>query len=126
VKVRTGAGTVKIKELSDLVGVAPRLLRYYEEQGLLLPQRAANGYRDYDDTMVLRVQQIRGLLGAGLTTEIIRDVLPCLSEAASCRYDDPAFVSRIAEERDRLRERVQLLSQNLEALDGYLDTVAKA
>ncbi|WP_438354856.1 MerR family transcriptional regulator [Microbacterium sp. CJ88] len=114
---------MKIKELSERVGVSPRLLRYYEDQGLLRPRRAENGYRVYDEALVARVEQIRGLLGAGLTTEIIREVLPCLAAAACSTYDDPGFVRRIADERDRLRERVAVLSQNLRALDDYLDAV---
>ncbi|MEV5966567.1 MerR family transcriptional regulator [Kribbella sp. NPDC051952] len=114
---------MRIKELADRVGVSTRLLRYYEDQGLLSPRRQENGYRVYDEAMVAQVEQIRGLLGAGLTTEIIRAVLPCLAEAACSRYDDPEFVGRIAAERDRLQQRVTLLSQNLRALDNYLNAV---
>jgi DNA-binding transcriptional MerR regulator len=117
---------MRIKELADRVGVSTRLLRYYEEQGLLSPRREENGYRVYDEAMVAQVEQIRGLLGAGLTTEIIREVLPCLAEAACSKYDDPDFVQRIAVERDRLQERVALLSQNLRALDSYLNAVAES
>lgn len=115
---------MRIKELSERVGISTRLLRYYEEQGLLSPKREENGYRAYNEAHVARVQQIRGLLGAGLTTEIIREVLPCLAEAACSKYDDPGFVSRIAQERDKLRDRVALLCENLRALDEYLGAVA--
>lgn len=116
---------MRIKELSERVGVSTRLLRYYEEQGLLKPKREENGYRSYDEAMVARVEQIRGLLAAGLTTEIICEVLPCLAEAASSEYADPDFVHRITQERDRLEERVSLLSRNLQALNEYLGAVAK-
>src|SRR5688572_2565446 len=55
------------------------MLRYYEEQDLLHPERTANGYRSYGEATVYRVQQIRGLLDSGLTTEIIRNILPFLA-----------------------------------------------
>jgi DNA-binding transcriptional MerR regulator len=117
---------MQIKELSSRTDVSPRLLRYYEEQGLLSPQRQENGYRDYDESMVDRIQQIRGLLDAGLTTEIIRAVLPCIAEAADRQYPAPDFVSRVREERDRIEERVVCLSRNLQAIDAYLNAVAQS
>lgn len=116
---------MRIKELSERADVSPRLLRYYEEQGLLTPRREENGYRDFDESLVVRVEQIRSLLSAGLTTEIIRDVLPCLAEAASSQYPAPDFVSRVRQERDRMAERLESLTRNLQAIDAYLDAVTR-
>jgi DNA-binding transcriptional MerR regulator len=53
------------------------MLRHYEEQGLLQPALSANGYRSYGSDDVQRAQQVHGLLDCGLTTEIIRSILPC-------------------------------------------------
>ncbi|GAA2568866.1 MerR family transcriptional regulator [Winogradskya consettensis] len=116
---------MRIKELSERADVSPRLLRYYEEQGLLTPGREENGYRAYDESLVVRVGQIRSLLSAGLTTEIIRDVLPCLAEAASSQYPAPDFVNRVRQERDRMAERLDSLTRNLQAIDAYLDAVTR-
>ncbi|MGI5289829.1 MerR family transcriptional regulator [Nonomuraea polychroma] len=44
------------------------------------PERAGNGYRDYQESAVYRVQQIRGMLDSGLTTEIIRRIIPFLDK----------------------------------------------
>ncbi|GAA1614434.1 MerR family transcriptional regulator [Actinoplanes couchii] len=114
---------MRIKELSERTGVAPRLLRYYEEQGLLTPERQANGYRYYDEPLVVRVEQIRSLLDAGLTTDIIREVLPCLAAAADSRYPAPDFVDRVRRERDRMADRLDALTRNLTAINAYLDAV---
>ncbi|MEU8632145.1 MerR family transcriptional regulator [Amycolatopsis sp. NPDC048633] len=116
---------MRIKELSERTGVSARLLRYYEAQGLLQPRRQENGYRDYDEPLVEQVEQIRSLLGAGLTTEIIRAVLPCLAEAASSRYPAPDFVSRVRQERSRVAERLEHLTRNLQAMDDYLDALVQ-
>ncbi len=105
--------------------MSPRLLRYYEEQGLLSPRREENGYRDYDESQVARVEQIRSLLGAGLTTEIIREVLPCLAEAANSRYPAPDFVRRVQRERDRMAQRLESLTRNLQAIDAYLGALRR-
>ena len=66
---------ILIGELSCRTGVPARLLRYYEEQDLLHPERDGSGYRSYSEADTGRVTQIRGLLDAGLTTEIIRRAL---------------------------------------------------
>ncbi len=48
-----------VKQLSRLTGITTRTLHYYDEIGLLKPTRvAANGYRMYDETAQLRLQQI--------------------------------------------------------------------
>lgn len=67
---------VRIGELSRRTGVSGRLLRYYEEQGLLYPQRRSSGYREYREGDVAAVRQIRALLAAGLGTPLIAGVLP--------------------------------------------------
>ena len=38
-----------IGELAELAGVSTRTLRHYESLGLLVPQRAHNGYRSYSE-----------------------------------------------------------------------------
>ena len=57
---------MRIGELARRTGVSTRLLRYYEEQGLMVPQRSANGYRDYSEEFVDQIAQIRSLLDGGL------------------------------------------------------------
>lgn len=69
-----------IGELASEAGTTIRALRYYEQQGLLHPQRAPNGYREYDETAVGQVGKIRLLLSLGLTANDIRAFLPCLDQ----------------------------------------------
>lgn len=38
---------MKIKHVEELVGITRKNIRFYEEQGLLNPERAENGYREY-------------------------------------------------------------------------------
>lgn len=50
--------TYSISELSALSGVSVRMLRHYDDEGLLCPPRDANGYRRYGGTELRRLQQI--------------------------------------------------------------------
>ncbi|MGW7553597.1 MerR family transcriptional regulator [Streptomyces rimosus] len=109
-----------IGELSRSTGVSPRLLRYYEEQGLLEARRAPNGYRYYDEDTLLTVRQVRALLEAGLTTEVIRAVLPCARgeqpKFEMC-VDIQAILSQALEATD---ERIDDLQRSRSTLAGYL------
>lgn len=68
---------MQIGELARRTGSSPRSLRYYERQGLLSATRGGNGYRSFDDSAVDTVLRIRALLAAGLSTDVIRQLLPC-------------------------------------------------
>ena len=48
-----------VKQLSDLAGISPRTLHYYDEIGLLKPAaHGDNGYRYYSEEALPRLQQI--------------------------------------------------------------------
>jgi DNA-binding transcriptional MerR regulator len=116
---------MRIGELAERTGVPARLLRYYEEQELLTPGRAANGYRDYGESLVDRVVQIRGLLDAGLPTRIIKQILPCLDGPREIMFCDatPEMISTLERERDAIDSRVRCLSRNRDAITSYLDEI---
>lgn len=116
---------MRIGELSGRTGVPARLLRYYEDQDLLHPDRDGSGYRRYGEADAGRVTQIRGLLEAGLTTEIIRRILPFLDCGihlpAQCLTADTARL--LEREAERLGQRIDCLSRNRDALLRYLAAV---
>lgn len=63
-------------ELARWAGVSARTIRFYEEKGILRPrERSDEGYRLYDDSAVLRLQEILMLKYVGLSLEEIRQVL---------------------------------------------------
>lgn len=89
------------------------------------PSRAENGYREYDEAVVDRVVQIRGLLDAGLPTRIIEQILPCLDKPRSIYFRDatPETIATLELERDRMAERIHCLNRNREAIANYPDAV---
>lgn len=119
---------MRIGELAKVTGVAPRMLRYYEEQGLIAPRRLDNGYRVYDDYLIDRVQKIRGLIDAGIPTRIVADILPCLGKPQTIVVEnaDPALQAILAEERDRMDEKIRFLTHNRDAITSYLHALEKA
>jgi DNA-binding transcriptional MerR regulator len=114
---------MRIGELSRRTGVSHRLLRYYEEQGLLSPTRRPSGYREYRAADVAVVQRIRCLLSAGLSTATIASVLPCLREDGTRLVPTcPDLVAQLRAERRRMDRAIA----DLRASRDILDTVITA
>ncbi|MFG3035439.1 MerR family transcriptional regulator [Streptomyces sp. NPDC048330] len=88
---------MKIGELAQATGVSVRLLRYYEEQGLLDAARTPGGQRVYGPDAPAVVRRIRALLAAGLPTRVISEVLDCVcgSEAEIEPCLSPLLVARL-------------------------------
>ncbi|MEV5892836.1 MerR family transcriptional regulator [Nonomuraea fuscirosea] len=110
-----------IGELSRRTGVNAHQLRYYEAQGLLDAERGANGYREYDDDAVLRVKQIRHLLGAGLSSEDIAYLLPCAVGEAPELLGCPELLAAMRSRLRRLDEQLDRLARSRDALADYID-----
>jgi DNA-binding transcriptional MerR regulator len=111
---------MRIGELARRTGASPRALRYYEDQGLLQPDRRSSGYRDYDERAVRTVRHIRLLLSAGLGTAVIAEILPCIPEdtvvlAPRCRE----LLDGLTEERARISTSIDRLL----AARGILDSL---
>lgn len=108
-----------ISELAELAGVSARALRHYEEQGLLVPARTSSGYRDYCESDVVRIAQIKTMISAGLGTAIIQRYLECartgdhgtsLEMCPDLRADLDALAVRLESREAALRETRQRLS----------------
>lgn len=119
---------MRIGELAKKTGVAARMLRYYEEQGLMSPRRLDNGYRMYDDCLVERVQKIRGLVDSGVPTRIISDILPCLGQPQTIVVQnvEPGLRELLVTERDHMTERIDSLSQTRKSLTRHIEAIDQA
>ncbi|WP_308209752.1 MerR family transcriptional regulator [Nocardia amikacinitolerans] len=114
---------VRIGTLQRRTGVSQRLLRYYEEQGLLRPHRQPSGYREYTESDVETVLNIRSLLAAGLSTTTIADLLPCLSTGdGQLIADCPELLVDLYRERDRIDASIRDLETARHALDTVIAT----
>lgn len=114
---------MRIGELAARAGASARQVRFYEAKGLITSTRGPNNYRDYDESALGRVQQIRELLDAGLSTQVIRGILPCLESPRDPIVFEgvtPETVAALEQERDRLTGRIDVLTRNRDAVVGYL------
>lgn len=114
-----------IGELSRRTGVHAHQLRYYEAQNLLEPARGSNGYREYSDDAVLAVTQIRRLLEAGLSTEEIGYLQPCVTGTAPDLEGCPELLDVLRARLEGLDERIGTLVRSRQALQDYIDAAER-
>jgi DNA-binding transcriptional MerR regulator len=118
---------MRIGAVARTTGVSPRLLRYYEERGLLQPRRLPSGYREYGEADIAAVRNIRSLLAAGLPIHVIAEVLPCI-----CEYSEriiptcPELIVTLRRERARITKAISELTASQSLLDIALDAAPPA
>jgi len=113
---------MRIGELARRTGVAPRLLRYYEEQGLITAQRAENGYREYSEADVAQVERVAGLVRAGMPTKLVRVVLDIegidsAELAATCTRN---LAEQLAAELAEIEGRIACLAKSRDTIHRFL------
>lgn len=84
---------MNIGKIEEESGISRANIRYYEQEGLLCPARAENGYRDYSTADLAALQKIKLLRQLGIPVETIRrlqtgeeqlgDILAARAEALS-------------------------------------------
>ncbi|MFI0909800.1 MerR family transcriptional regulator [Streptomyces abikoensis] len=118
---------MRMGEMVRRTGVSERLLRYYEEQGLLSPTRLPSGYRVYCEQDVDTVRRVRMLLTAGLATDTIARVLPCVREEGERLVPVCSdLVARLRRERERITRAIDDLQASRSMLDSVIDAPTAA
>jgi DNA-binding transcriptional MerR regulator len=107
---------MKIGELARSTGASVRSLRYYEQRRLLLAHRTSGGQRIYGQDAVERVKLIKELFAAGLSSDGVVQLLPCVDSGTAT----PAMVERLICERARIDAEVSRLAATRDRLDQII------
>lgn len=95
---------MKIHDVEQLLGISKANIRFYEKQGLLLPKRSENRYREYSDADVERLKSIIILRKLGIPVQKIGSIL------------DGEFSFQ-----DAIRENITDLETQIRQLEGALN-----
>lgn len=83
---------MNIGTAAEKSGLPPKTIRYYEDIGLLRPDRAENGYRDYSTSDLHRLRFLQRARGLGFSVEQCRQLLSLYDD----KERESADVKRIA------------------------------
>ena len=110
---------MNIGQAAERAGLPVKTLRYYEEIGLISPDRQPNGYRDYGEAEVHKLRVLQRARGLGFSIEDCRALLSLYED----RNRASADVKRLA------LARIDDIDRKLEELKGLratLDSLARA
>jgi len=105
---------MKIKELANLTGLSIPTLRYYEDLGLLKPQRLANNYREFSEADLNWLAFIQRGKAAGMSLAMIQQYSDLREQG------DSTIPERIAL-LDKQTEILQTKKRELEAHVEFLE-----
>lgn len=117
---------MRIGELARRSGVSERMLRYYEQQGLLRPARTEAHYRVYGDAELLAAMRIRHLNESGLKLNAIRILLPCMVDNPATFEPCDEIRSVLTEELAQLEKKLRDLQESRDIVAGYLTSLKTA
>lgn len=113
---------MQIGELAERTGVPSRMLRYYESQGLIHPERAENGYRQFAASDVDRVRSVRSMIACGMPTRLVRAVLDMQRfQDAPPPECSTELAASLQAELDTIEDRMACLARSRETIAAYLD-----
>ncbi|MFD1340821.1 Cu(I)-responsive transcriptional regulator [Litorisediminicola beolgyonensis] len=99
---------MNIKDVAKKAGLPAKTIRYYEDIGLISPNRADNGYRVFGDADTQRLAFIARARALGFSIEECRALLDLYNDGDRSSAD----VKRLAEEHLRqIEEKIAALTE---------------
>ena len=121
VLVKGGANrAVKVKEVSRLTGVSVRTLHYYDQIGLLVPDKIpGSGYRVYTQDHLEMLQQILFFRELGFPLQKIKEIIhdPSFDQVAALKLHRKLLM----EKRRRLDRMIAVIDKTILNLKGEID-----
>lgn len=107
---------MNVSQAADRSGLPAKTIRYYEEVGLISPDRAANGYRDYTRDDVHRLAFLKRARGLGFSIDDCRQLMALYRDRSRASHDVRQIaVAHVAAIEEKIRE--------LESMRRTLDTL---
>ncbi|POX63556.1 MerR family transcriptional regulator [Streptomyces sp. Ru62] len=116
VTVAAAERLIRIGEVARGAGVSVRAVRYYEQQGLLIPERSPSGQRLYRQDAIPLVRFFQQMFAVGLTSRRIAELLPCWDSG----HTDAEQRAMLRAERERIAAKIDDLQAALDRLDEVI------
>ena len=112
---------MNIGEVAKRAGLPPKTIRYYEEIGLITPDRLANGYRRFTEAHLHKLAFLGRARGLGFSIEDCRLLLGLWEDRDRASADVKAVARKHLQEIDA---KMAELSQMRDTLSDLIDRCA--
>ena len=116
---------VQIGQVAERTGLSLRTIRFYEENGLVIPTaRSEGGFRLYSETDVSRLEVIKRMKPLGFTLEEMQELLTLLADLDSGEGDRAPLLDRLRMFHAAADARVTALKDQVAVAEGFAETLA--
>ena len=110
---------MNIGDASSKSRLPAKTIRYYEDIGLLKPERADNGYRDYSMSDVHKLRFLQRSRGLGFSVEECRQLLALYEDKGRASSDVKSMAQSKLQEIDRKITELRELQHTLQHLVAH-------
>lgn len=110
-----------ITEMTREFGISTRTLRFYEDEGLIHPERRGRTrlYRPADRHLIAQILRGRRI---GFTISEIREIVQVYSEPPGEAGQLKLLIRKVEEKRDDLRQKRKDIDETIDELDNIEET----
>jgi MerR family transcriptional regulator, copper efflux regulator len=110
---------MNIGHASEKSGLPAKTIRYYEDIGLLKPDRSDNGYRDYSMSDVHKLRFLQRSRGLGFSVEECRQLLALYEDKERASSDVKSIARTKLKEIERKITELRELQHTLQHLVAH-------
>jgi MerR family copper efflux transcriptional regulator len=115
---------MQIGHVAERTGLSLRTIRFYEENGLVMPTaRSEGGFRLYSENDVARLEVIKRMKPLGFSLEEMQELLTLLAELDSATGNRRQLLDRLRVFREAATARVTALREQLTVAEGFAETL---
>ncbi len=107
---------MNIKSVSETTGLPAKTIRYYEDIGLVTPQREANGYRVFSENDVHKLAFLARARSLGFPVESCRSLLALYNDKERASADVKAIALEHLDEIDAKLSELTAMRDTLSVL----------
>jgi MerR family transcriptional regulator, copper efflux regulator len=116
---------MQIGQVAERTGLSLRTIRFYEENGLVIPSaRSDGGFRLYSADDVGRLEVIKRMKPLGFSLEEMQELLTILADLDSGTGDREQRVDRLQMFHEAATAQVAALKEELAVAEGFAGTLA--